>query len=78
MHKQGLGVSLLRDVLGCRPLNAAVESMEIRGRILVTIAFIRVRLHWSEARNGIPEIVGALNFLGVISNSSIPCIQKTP
>jgi len=35
--------------------------MEIRGRILVTIAIIevRVRLHWSEARSGIPEIVGA-------------------
>eukprot|EP00277_Geminigera_cryophila_P011418 CAMPEP_0179452336 /NCGR_PEP_ID=MMETSP0799-20121207/36222_1 /TAXON_ID=46947 /ORGANISM="Geminigera cryophila, Strain CCMP2564" /LENGTH=47 /DNA_ID= /DNA_START= /DNA_END= /DNA_ORIENTATION= len=41
--------------------NAVVASMEIRGRGLVTIAFVEalVRLHWSEARSGIPEIVGA-------------------
>jgi len=35
--------------------------MEIQGRILVTNAFIeaRVQLHWSEAKIGIPQIVGA-------------------
>jgi len=43
--------------------------MEIRGRILVTIVFVEVRVEllWSKARSGIPEIVGAWNFLGVVS-----------
>jgi len=62
MPKQGLGMSLLRDIRGCRPkLNAVVASMEIRGRIVVTIAFVgaHIGLHWSKARSGIPEIVGA-------------------
>jgi len=35
--------------------------MEIWGMVLVTIVFTeaRVRLYWSEARGGIPEIVGS-------------------
>ena len=35
--------------------------MEIRARVLVTIAFVeaRVGLHWSKVRSGIPEIVAA-------------------
>jgi len=35
--------------------------MEIWGSLFVTIAFIeaRVRLHWSEARSGIPKNLGA-------------------
>jgi len=47
--------------------------MEIRGRILFTIAFVevRVRLHWSEAMSGILDIVGAQKFLSVMSLGQI-------
>jgi len=47
--------------------------MEIRGRILVTIVFVeaRVELLWSKARSGIPEILGAWNFLVVVSLGQI-------
>ena len=50
-----------------------VALIEILGRIPVTIAFIeaRVRLHWSGARSGILEIVGAFNLLGVMSLEQI-------
>jgi len=53
--------------------NATVTSMEIQGRILVTIALVeaRVGLHWSKARCCIPEIVGAQNFLSVVSFGQI-------
>jgi len=50
-----------------------VALTKIRDRIPVTIAFIeaRVRLHWSGARSGILEIVGASNLLGVMSLGQI-------
>ena len=39
--------------------NTTITSMEIRGRILVTVVFVeaRVGLHGCKARSGIPEIV---------------------
>jgi len=42
--------------------------MEIWGRILVTVVFVeaRVGMHGCKARSGIPEIVSAQNFLGVV------------
>ena len=66
MPKQGLDVSLLRDILGCRQCRGSVDGNP--GRILVRIAFleVRVRLRWSEVRSGIPEIVGAQNFPGLM------------
>ena len=43
--------------------------MESRARILVTVLFVeaRVRMYGCKARSGIPEIVSAKNFFGVVS-----------